>query len=492
MEMERSPVIVVMGHIDHGKSTLLDYIRKTNVAEREAGGITQRVNAYEISHHQKNITFIDTPGHEAFSAMREQGAAAADIAILVISVEDGVKPQTLEAKTAIEKNHLPYIVAINKIDKPTANLEWAKRNLTENGIYLEGLGGEAPWAAISAKTGQGVPELLDLVLLVAELAELKKDDRRPAEGYILEARVDPKQGITATVIIRDGTLRRGNYLAVGGDCFRAKKLENFRGENAVTLTAASPAVILGWKIVPPAGARWRAGVNKTEAESLTEATDVSYPQKFHSVTQTLDNGEEKMVPLVIKADTLGALEAIKKEVRKLTVPGVKIKILEAGIGAITESDIKMSSAAADAIIVGFNVKIEKAVKDLAAKYQISCGTFDIIYKLSEWLEMELARRRPVIEEEMVIGTAKIIKLFSQTKNKQIVGGLVIDGRIASGRKTRIKRRDAEIGEGEILELRQQQTAVSEMEKGKQFGALIESRVALAAGDRLEILEIEKK
>ncbi len=499
--MERPPVTVVLGHIDHGKSTLLDYIRKTRIAEGEtgsprwssgeAGGITQEVKAYEISHHGKNITFIDTPGHEAFSSMREHGAGTADIAILVVSAEDGVKSQTLEAKTAIEKNHLPYLVAISKIDKPNANPERVKQNLLENGILLEGLGGSVPWVAISAKTGAGVSELLDLLLVAAEVAGLKDDDSPingwSAKGVILEAQTDSKKGIAATAIIRGGTLRRGDYLAGDGDCFRVRKLENFLGRDVAEVAAGRPAVIYGWSAVPAAGARWRTSKDKIEAEALVvpEGSPLPIPKDY-------PREGEKLVPLIIKADTRGSLEAVKKEIQKLLVPDTKIKILAAGVGAITENDVKLASADRATIIVGFKVKIEKAAKNLAIKHQITQAAFDIIYKLSEWLETELGKRRTIVEVETLLGTAKIIKLFSQTKNKQIVGGLVLDGRIAVGRPIRIKRREALLGNGEILELRQQQVKVDEAEKGKQFGALVKSRHLLAPGDLLEIFQIEKK
>ena len=501
--MEKSPVIVVVGHIDHGKSTLLDYIRKTKITESEAGGITQRISAYEIEHQQKKMTLIDTPGHEAFSAMREQGALAADLAILVVSAEEGVKPQTLEAKATIEKNQLPYIVAINKIDKPTANLETTKKSLAENGIYLEGRGGEVPVAAISAKTGQGVPELLDLILLATEMAALKKD--RPAEtagadwlaeGFILEVQTSPQQGVTAVAIIRRGALRRGDYLgAANDDCFRIKKLEDWRGAEAEVLTASSPAMIFGWKTPPAPGARWYSAATKDWlAEKIKPADGLPPPpaRPAPAADQPASDGEkEKIVPVIIKTQTFGSRLAVEKEIGKISVPNLKIQILDSGIGALTENDIKLARASG-AIVVGFQVKIEKAAADLAIKNQTTYGVFDIIYKLNEWLEAELGRRRPRIEVEIIIGSAKIIKLFSQTKNKQVVGGLVLEGKISNRRAVRVKRRGADLGAGEILELQQQQTAVKEVDKGKQFGALVETRHALAAGDVLEILEIERK
>ena len=497
--MEKSPVIVVVGHIDHGKSTLLDYIRKTNTVENEAGGITQQISAYEINHQQKKITFIDTPGHEAFSAMREQGARAADLAILVVSAEEGVKPQTLEAKATIEKNQLPYIVAINKIDQPTANLEATKKSLAENGIYLEGLGGEVPFTAISAKTGQGISELLDLILLAAEMAALKKEKTNEtdaadwlAEGFILEAQTSPQRGVTAAAIVRRGVLRRGDYLgAENSDCFRIKKLEDWHGRETEILTASSPAVIFGWKTAPAPGARWYSAAAKDQLMKKIKSSDVSGPAADKLPSAATANENEKIMPLIIKANTLGSLRAVEKEIGKISVPNLKIQILDSGIGALTENDFKLARATG-ALVIGFQIKIEKAAEDLALKNQTTYGLFEIIYKLNEWLETELERRRPRIEVEIIIGSAKIIKLFSQTKNKQVVGGLVLDGKISNRRAVRVRRRGADLGAGEILELQQQQTAVKEVEKGKQFGALVEMRHTLAPGDILEILEIERK
>jgi len=512
--MEKPPVIVIVGHIDHGKSTLLDYIRKTKVVEGEAGsprveagGITQQVSAYEITHQGKNITFIDTPGHEAFSAMRGQGVAAADLAVLIVSAEEGVKPQTLEARATIEEYQLPYLVAINKIDRPAANVELTKKSLAENGIYLEGMGGEVPCVAISAKTGAGVPELLDLILLAAEMAMIKNEkqklDPNLSDGFILEAQINPKRGITATAIIKNGTLHSGDYLTtLDHDCFRIKKLENFRGEEVPALSASSPTIVLGWKTVPPAGARWYAATAKTAIEKLIKNT----PNRVKKITQSgaggiamVENENEKVIPIVIKAQTLGMLQAVEKEIKKIAVAGVKIQVLDARLGDINENDIKLISATTrlnkikiQPIVVGFQVKIEKVAADLMLKYQTVGRTFDVIYKLGEWLIEELTRQRPRIEVEVMVGAAKVVKLFSVTKNKQIIGGLVLEGKIVNRKKVHIKRRGAVIGEGEILELQQQQMVVKEMEKGKQFGALVETRYTLAVGDVLEILEIEIK
>ena len=468
----------------------------------KAGGITQHVGAYEISHgaangQEKKITFIDTPGHEAFSGMREQGAALADLAILVVSAEDGVKPQTLEAKLTIEKNQLPYLVAISKIDKPTANPERTKKNLSENGIFLEGLGGSVPWIALSAQTGAGVPELLDLVLLLAEMAELKKDIARPARGVVLEAEVDPRHGISATVIIRDGTLRRGDYLVTNDQSFRIRQLKNFLGQNSVELAAASPAIVGGWKVLPAAGAIWQTFAERVAAERhLSEQLaklEASAKTKLTAAVSPTTTDEERLIPIVIKADTVGTLEAVKKEILKINVPaGLRLQLTDAGVGAVTENDVKTGSISPETLIIGFNVTADRATKSLSEKYGLKLNEFNVIYHLNEWLTKELAARVPVKQVETVIGTAKIIKLFSQSKNKQIVGGLVMSGKLVAGRRVLIRRRETVIGEGELTELQQQQNVVKEVEKGKQFGALVESRTTLAPTDLLEVLEIVAK
>ncbi len=488
----RPPVVVVMGHIDHGKSTLLDYIRKTNIVAREAGGITQAVSAYEVLHGKERITFLDTPGHEAFTAIRERGARIADIAILVVSAEDGVKPQTLEAYKAILQSKIPFIVAINKIDKPNANIERTKQELAENEILIEGYGGQIPAAEISAKTGDGVPELLDLLLLVAELQTLQGGPTMPASGFILEANLDPKIGISATLIIKNGSLHPSDWIVVDGVLSKVKILRDFLGQAAKELTFSAPAQVIGFSELPPVGASFSTFSDKKSAEQAAELEQRSKVAKA-ARAQSSPIGENMIeVPLLIKADVVGSAEAVERELNKLASPRVQLKILAVLVGAVTENDIKLASGSPNSIVLGFNVRVDRAATDLAEKLHIPVQTFDIIYKLSEWLAEEITKRTPKIETEETIGRAKVLKLFGESKGKQVLGGVVTTGLIQPNKPFKIIRREAEIGRGKLVELQEQKLAAKEVLQDHQFGAMVESKVSIAAGDYLEVIEVTTK
>ncbi len=480
----RPPIVVVVGHIDHGKSTLLDYIKNTTVAEKEVGGITQRVSAYEIKHHEKTITFLDTPGHEAFSSLRERSAKIADLAIVVVSAEEGVKAQTVEAQNAVTAANLPYLIAINKIDRPTANIDRTKQSLTENSILVEGYGGTIPCLPISAKTGEGVPELLEFVLLMAELAELTTEPDVPATGFVLEATRHPKVGVITTLIIKNGTLHLSDFLVVGSIVGRIKKLENFRGENVSLLQASSPAVVLGLPVMPTAGAPFRVAPDKNAAEKMARET----ADEIRATESELKNQTDgaTLLPLILKADNLGSLEALQKEAGKLSTETVKLSIIHTGVGQITENDVKLGTGTPPAVIVGFNVVAERGATETAEKYGVTIKTFDIIYHLNEWLIEEIARQTPVVEVEETIGEIRIIKIFSHEKNRQVIGAMVTQGSVALRHQVRIMRRGAPLGEGEIVELKQQKLSVKKVEAGQQFGALVESKIAIAPGDTLLI------
>jgi len=328
--IERPPIIAVMGHIDHGKSALLDYIRKSNVVAGEAGGITQHISAYEVNHKTKNgekkITFLDTPGHAAFTAMRLRGANIADIAILIVSAEEGPKPQTLEALESIKKAGIPFAIAINKIDKPGANVEKTKNQLVENEIYIEGYGGDIPFVPISAKTGEGIPELLDTVLLIAEMEELKGDKNKPAEGFVLETKLDPQKGVCATLIIKDGSLKTGSFIVCEDKFASIRTVDNFLGKTLTDASFSSPVQITGFKEVPNVGAEFKIFETKKEAEkNATEYKDVLGSASKKEIQRISGKDEEKVIiPIVIKADVLGTIEAIQHEINKL-VEGGEIK-----------------------------------------------------------------------------------------------------------------------------------------------------------------------
>lgn len=490
----RPPIVVIMGHIDHGKSTLLDYIRKTNVVEKEAGGITQHISAYEVTHKaekgdEQRISFLDTPGHEAFKGMRGRGARCADIAVLVVSAEDGVKEQTLEAYRSIKDADIPFIVAINKIDKENANIERTKQMLAESEIYVEGYGGDVPWTAISAKVGTGVNELLDTILLVAELAELKGDHTKPAEGVIIESNMDPKKGISATLIITDGTLKRGMFAVAEDRMTPVRIMENFIGKSIEEATFSSPIRLTGWTAVPKVGAIVSAYGSKKEAEKAIVAAKRS---PMAQIIEVAPGKDVVIIPLVIKTDVAGTLEAIEHELQKLTHERVKLKIIQKGVGAISESDIKIALGAEGSLIAGFHTKADGLGADLASRNNLTIHFFDVIYKLTEWLEDEIQKRAPHIEVVESMGEFRIIRYFSQQKEKQVVGGRVEKGKIVSGAKFKIMRRDAEIGEGKITELQSQKIKVGEVTEGTECGLMVESKFTLAERDVLIPYAIVKK
>ncbi len=490
----RPPVIAIMGHIDHGKSTLLDYIRKTNIVDKEAGGITQHVGAYEVIHKtpagvESKITFLDTPGHAAFTGIRSRGVRVADIAVLVVSAEDGVKAQTIEALKTIQAEEIPYIVAITKIDKPNANIEMAKQSMATNEIYVEGYGGSIPCVPISAKTGEGVPELLDMMLLVSEMEELKTDTSKPAEGIVLESNLDQKKGISATLIITDGTLKSGSYIVSGKSTAPVRIMENFAGVKITEATAPSPVKIIGWSEMPQIGELFKTVDSKKEAEQIA----LAYKEKAALTPEVKEETNNRLeIPLVIKADVAGSLEAIQGEIAKIPQEKTKLKIIQSGIGTISESDVKSANGSVGSIIIGFNVKIDSQAENLRERLSVEIKMFDIIYKLVEFLEEVSKTRTPKVMSEEMTGRAKIMKTFSRNKDRQIVGGKVETGEIKTGKEVKILRKDLEIGRGRIKELQQQKAKASEVREGFEFGADVEARIEIAPGDRIECFDIIEK
>ncbi len=476
-----------MGHIDHGKSTLLDYLRKSNVVASEAGGITQHLGAYVVPHTTKEgaketITFLDTPGHAAFQQMRLRGADVADIGILIVSAEDGVKPQTLEALESIKAAGIPYIVAINKIDKPSADLVRTQSSLIENEIYIEGMCGDIPWCAISAKTGQGVDELLDIVILAADLAELTADGGAPATGTILEGNLDPKRGNTATLLIKNGTLRGGMFIVSGAAYAPVRIMEDHTGKAIKEAGPSTPVQIVGFSEIPAVGAEFRTVSSKKEAEAMTSAFAAGIPVESFAPTKL------PIVPVMIKADMLGTLDAIKHELDHFTSDRIAVRVIDAHVGDISAKDVQNVSATENSIIVGFNVKVDRAAQDLAERLGVEINTFSIIYELSDWLNTALKNRTPKREEEVVTGKAKILKHFSTQKNIFVLGGRIEEGVLKLGQRVRITRRDIDIGRGKIINLQQQKSDVQEVRDG-EFGMQIESRTEIAAGDIIDAFDI---
>ena len=493
----RPPVVVVMGHIDHGKSTLLDYIRKTNVAESETGGITQNISAYEVIHKDENgkdrkITFLDTPGHEAFSKMRERGAQIADIAILVVSAEDGVKPQTIEAWKTINEMNVPCLVAINKIDKPEANIERTKNELAENEIYLENYGGKIPYAEISAKDGTGIDNLLSLILIIAEVENFEGNVEENASGFVIEANLDSKRGIEASLVIKNGSIQKGMTITIGSCLCSTRIMENFMGHPIENASFSSPIRIFGFDKMPKVGAEFKSFKNKQEACKYVKNLESSESEMFNCNQMPEGTEDKKMIPIVLKADVLGSLEAVEKEVSKIKSENAEFRVIGKGVGPVSESDIKTISDREDSIIIGFNVKADKSAMEIAQTRNISIHFFDIIYKMTEWLETEMENRRPKIETLETTGRAKIIRAFSRTRERQIVGGKVIEGHIVLNGAVKIVRREFEIGRGKIVNLEKDKVKTREVEEGNEFGMMIESKIEITPGDVVELFRVEQK
>jgi translation initiation factor IF-2 len=490
----RPPVVVVMGHVDHGKSTLLDYIRKSNIVSGEVGGITQHISAYEVIKKDENgqdrlITFLDTPGHEAFSKMRARGAEAADIAILVVSAEDGIKAQALEAHKNIVDSKIPFIVAINKIDKVNANVEKIKRELAEKGIYLEGSGGDVPFVLISAKVGTGIDDLLDMIILLADINEFTGDISLPASGIVIESKCEPQRGISATCIIKNGTLKSGMFVATSEAIVSTRILESFSGKMLPEVSFSSPIHLIGFNKIPQAGDKFQSFKTKKEAESFIK--------KFsnNNIIHQNRNEEEiklnnKIIPIIIKTDVSGSIEAIEKEIEKLNTDAISFKIICKGAGAINENDLKMANINKESLILGFNTKIDNKARDLNETLKVRVELFDIIYNMIDKLVLLKEERRPHIETTEIIGSLKVLKIFAVTKNKKVIGGKVISGKVILGNNIRIIRRDFEIGLGKITELQANKFKVKEVSEGNDCGLQIETKIDIAIGDVLEIYEIK--
>lgn len=482
---KRPPIVVVMGHIDHGKSTLLDTLRKTNVVAGETGGITQHLSAYVVPHKTKDganelITFLDTPGHEAFQKMRLRGADVADVAILIVSAEDGVKPQTLEALASIKQAGIPFVVAINKIDKPGADIPRTQASLIENEIYIEGMGGDIPWAPISAKSGEGISDLLDLVILTADLADLKGDTNATATGKVIEGKMDPKRGNTATLIITNGTLKGGQFIVSGKSFSPVRIMEDYQGKTVKEAGLSTPVRIIGFNEIPKVGDEFYTVENKKEAEQAI----LNSTTELNKNTNTTKRSNLPIIPILIKADVLGTIEAIEHELAKFESDRIAVRVIDTGVGDITANDVQNVSATKEAIIVGFNVKVERQAQDLSERLGVEIDTFDIIYELSDWLNTALKNRTPKMEEEIETGLVKILKHFSVQKNIHVMGGRVDEGEIKMNQRVRILRRDIEIGKGTIKNLQQLKSDVQRVTEG-EFGMQLETKAEIAPGDYLK-------
>ena len=490
----RPPVITVMGHVDHGKTTLLDYIRKSHVAAGEAGGITQAIGAYQIDYNGSKITFIDTPGHAAFTAMRARGASVTDIVIIVVAADDGVMPQTKEAVEHAISAGVPIVVAVNKMDKPDANPDKIMQEMAELNLTPEAWGGNTPFVNISAVTGFGIDSLLDTVLAIAEVSELKANPNRYAIGTVIETRADKALGSVASILIQNGTLRLGDPIVAGTVYCSIRTLKNDQGINIISAGPSTPVEITGLNGSPAAGDKFMAFESEKEAKEIAEKREIeakNQKQKkevvsFDDLFNKIKDGA-KEIKVVLKCDVRGSEEAVKSALEKLSTDEVKIKVIRSGIGGITESDVILANAS-DAVVIGFNVVPSNITKDVAKEYGVEIRLYQIIYKLVEEMELAMKGMLDPEYEEKVLGTASIKRMFKFSKVGSIAGCIVTSGIIKNKAQVRVIRDGVIIYDGIIASLQREKDTVKEVKNGLECGITIENFNDLKEGDTFEVYE----
>ena len=493
---ERPPVITIMGHVDHGKTTLLDTIRKTNVVAGEAGGITQHIGAYQIIYKDKPITFIDTPGHAAFTEMRARGASITDIVIIIVAADDGVMPQTKEAIDHAKAAGVPIVVAVNKIDKPDANPDRVLTEMSQNGVTPDIWGGDTLFVNISAKTGQGIDELLDNLLLIAEMQELKANPNRYASGTVIESRVDKSLGVVSTVLIQNGTLRLGDAVVVGNYAGKIRTLKNDKGENLVEASPSMPVSITGISESPSAGDKFMAFENEKKARAISEERKLAAKKRNNggNTSVSLDDlfnrieAGEKEINVVLKADVKGSEEAVKNSLTKLDVEGIRVNVIRSGIGAISESDVVLA-AASKAIVIGFNVRPNNKIYEYAKEKGVDIRLYNIIYKVVEEMEAAMKGKLEPIYEEKVLGQAEVRKLFKFSKVGTIAGSYIISGIVRRDAKARVIRDGVVIYDGNINSIAREKDQVKEVKQGIECGITIENYNDIKEGDIIEAYEV---
>lgn len=498
----RAPVVTIMGHVDHGKTSLLDYIRNTKIASGEAGGITQHIGAYTITKNGKEITFIDTPGHEAFSEMRARGASVTDIAIIVIAADDGVKPQTIEALNHAKAANAPIIIAVNKIDKPDANPDKLKAEAAELGFTPLEWGGEYEFVHISAKTGEGIDNLLETILLQAEILDLKANPNRPARAIVIESSLEKGKGPVATLIVQNGTLKVGDSIIADTTFGRVRAISDDLGCSISSITPSGVGVIIGLNEVPPAGSILLAVENDTIARDYAQKRSAHLRQKelSHSTKVSFDElssmvalGQLKSLPVIVKADTQGSLEAIRGSLEKLQNEEVKVNIIHKGVGGITESDVTLAGASTNCVILGFNVRPTGSVKNKAKELGVEIKTYSIIYALLDDIKALLGGLLSPVMEEENIGEAEVRETFNIPKIGTIAGCFVTDGVIQKGFKVRLIRNGVVIYNGNIASLKRFKDDVREVAKGFECGIMLENYNDVQVGDVFETYkEVEKQ
>ncbi len=480
--VKRPPVVCVMGHVDHGKTSLLDAIRKTNVTDKEAGGITQAIGAYTVNINNAKITFLDTPGHEAFTAMRMRGANATDIAILVIAADDGVMPQTVEAINHAKAAGVEIIVAVNKIDKPAANVDKVKQELMEYELVPTDWGGSTEFVPVSAKSGEGIEDLLETILLTAEILELKANKKRKARGLVIEAELDKGRGPVATILVQKGTLKIGDFVSAGASYGKVRAMIDDKGKRVKEAGPSMPVEILGLSDVPVAGEVFLAHESDKTAKSYAETylsqhkeqmlADTRVRMSLDDLFSQIKEGDLKELNLVVKADVQGSVEAVKQSLLKLSNEEVIVKCIHGGVGAINESDVTLASAS-NAIIIGFNVKPDAQAKATAEREKVDVRLYDVIYKAIEDVERAMKGMLAPIYEEKVIGHAEVRQIFKASAVGNIAGSYVLDGEFKRDSKIRITREGEQIYEGQLASLKRFKDDVKEVRAGYECGLVFE-------------------
>ena len=493
---ERPPVITIMGHVDHGKTTLLDTIRKTNVVSGEAGGITQAIGAYQISYEGKKLTFIDTPGHAAFTEMRARGASVTDIVIIIVAADDGVMPQTKEAIDHAKAAGVPIIVAVNKMDKPAANRDRVLTEMAEVNIIPEEWGGDVMFVNISAKTGMGIDDLLERILLISEMQELKANPARYASGTVIESKVDKNSGVVSTVLIQNGTLRLGDNIVVGNYAGRVRTLKNDREESLVEAGPSTPVAITGLSETPSAGDKFMVFENEKKAKGIANERLLKAKNSSNQVTSSVSLDDlfsrisdgNKEINIVLKTDVKGSEEAVRNSLLKLSVEDVKINIIRSGVGTVTPSDIVLASAS-DALIIGFNIRPDNKTMEYAKERNVDIRLYNIIYKLVEEMEDAMKGKLDPVFEEKILGSAEVRKLFKFSKVGTIAGTMVSSGVVKRDAKARVIRDGVIVYDGAINTIAREKDQVKEVKQGIECGITIENFNDIKVGDVIEAYEI---
>lgn len=472
----RPPVVTILGHVDHGKTSLLDFIRSSSVAAKEHGGITQAIGAYQTEHQGKLISFIDTPGHAAFEKMRSRGARVADVAVLVVAVDDGIMPQTVEAIKHIQGARVPMIVAVNKVDLPGVNvkvqLEKIKKQLSDNQVLVEEYGGDTPIVEVSAKTGQGVDTLLETITLVAEIHELKGDPGLSPVGVVIESHMDKFKGALATLLIRDGTLKKGDSISVGGVKCKVRGMFDWNGKSLDLAGPSTPVEVLGWEGVPGVGA------------ALGSEALVADKAQIKSLIERMKQGDDDVLNVVVRADTQGSLEAIEENLAKFNEDGEHVKVILSGTGEVVDSDVHLAEST-KAIVIGFNVAVRPSAQKIAETQHILVRTYTIIYELLDELrDVVEGMLVPGVVDE-VFGRAQIIAQFPYGKDQKIAGCRVVEGTFSKGPKIRLVRGEEIVGEGKITSLKMSREEVTKVEKGQECGMMFSSDLNFEIGDIVE-------